>query len=171
MPILSTAPTLAPRDAPNRYKGRGMPRERARSVAVTAVVACVVVVIAYALLGTVGAALVALAAYGVTVFVLGLVNAGAAAAALMATLALWWRSTRCSMTPTTSRRPSAPSCVTPGPAWGSPFEREGQAIRRVEALEAQVAALRRRAESASARADRLEAEVARLRRQLRRAQR
>lgn len=65
-----------------------MPRERVKSVAATAAMACLAVAVAYALLGTVAAALVALALYGVAVFMLGLVNAGAAAAALMATLAV-----------------------------------------------------------------------------------
>jgi hypothetical protein len=146
-----------------------MPRERARSVAVTAGAACVVVVLAYALLGTVGAALVALAAYGLAVFVLGLVNAGLAAAALMATLAVI-----VAIDPTLddSDEEAPPERAQLRETRSSLREsvaREGQARERVQMLEGETAALRRRAGSASTRARRLDAKANRLRRALRRA--
>ena len=141
-----------------------MPRERARSVAVTAVAACVVVVLAYALLGTVGAALVALAAYGVTVFVLGLVNAGAAAAALMATLAVVVAIDPALDDSDEEPPPERAQLRETRASLEASVEREGQATQRVEALEARAAVLRAQARGASARAKRLEAEAARLRR-------
>ncbi len=146
-----------------------MPRERARSVAVTAGAACVVVVLAYVLLGTVGAALVALAAYGSAVFVLGLVNAGLAAAVLMATLAVI-----VAIDPTLDAYdeqapPERAQLRETQTSLRESVEREGQARQRVQALEGREAALRERAGSASARAKRLETEAVRLRRALRRA--
>jgi len=146
-----------------------MPRERARSVAVTAGAACVVVVLAYVLLGSVGAALVALAAYGLAVFVLGLVNAGLAAAALMATLAVI-----VAIDPTLDDSdekapPERAQLRETRTSLRESVAREGQARERVKTLEGEAAALRDRAGSASARARRRDAEARRLRRALRRA--
>ncbi len=138
-------------------------------MAVTAGAACLVVVLAYALLGTVGAALVALAAYGLAVFVLGLVNAGLAAAALMTALAVI-----VAIDPTLddSDEQAPPERAQLRETRSSLREsvaREGQARERVQMLEGETAALRRRAGSASTRARRLDAKANRLRRALRRA--
>ena len=138
-------------------------------MAVTAGAVCVAVVLAYALLGTVAAALVALAVYGVAVFVLGLVNAGPAAAALMATLAVVVALDPALDDSDDGPPPERAQLREARSSLRESVQREGQARQGVEALEAEVAQLRRRAATASARARRLEAEAARLRRALRRA--
>jgi hypothetical protein len=148
-----------------------MPRERARLVAVTAGAGCLVIVLAYALLGTVGAALVALGAYAVAVFVLGLVNAGAAAAALMVTLAAVVALDPAIDDSDDQPPPERSQLREARSSLRESVEREARARQRVQALEAEAARLRERAETATARARRLEAQAARLRQALRQARR
>ncbi len=102
---------------------------------------------------------------------LGLVNAGAAAAALMVTLA-----TVVAIDPALDDSdddppPERAQLREARSSLSESMEREERAMRLVEALEGEAARLRDRGATASARADRLEARAARLRRALRRANR
>ena len=146
-----------------------MPRERVKSVAATAAMACLAVAVAYPLLGTVAAALVALAVYGVAVFMLGLVNAGAAAAALMATLAVVVAIDPVLDDSDEQVPPERAQLREARTSLGASVEREGKARERQEQLEAELSQLRGKSRSSARRTGRQETQIRRLRRALRRA--
>ncbi len=143
-------------------------QDRARQIAATAVLSAAAVVAGFLLDGVAVAALCALVAYGVAVFVLGLANAGVAATAVVATLAV------VALVDAGSEDPPPPERAELREA-GADIERLVDQLDQTRRGQAEVRSrtseLRDSLQSARRRADRLQAETERLQRAARRARR
>lgn len=145
-----------------------MLRDRARQIAATVVLGAAAVVGGFLLDGVAVAALCALGAYGVAVFVLGLTNAGVAAAAVVATLAV------VALVDSGSEDPPPPERALLREA-DAGIERLGaerhEARRRQRELRDRATRLRDALRAARRRSDRLQAQTRRLQRAARRPRR